>query len=419
MRVLHVFDHSLPHQSGYTYRSLNILRSQQNVGMETWMLTGPRQGSGAAVVETFDGMNFFRTPDPRPIGGGVALEYQRYRALRQRAAEVIRCLRPDIVHVHSPVLNALPVGSLCRRLGIPWVYEVRATWEDAAVSHGTMQFGDTRYRVSQWLETRMFRRADHIFPICDGLAGEISGRGVPAAKISVVRNLVEVPGTAASAGQSDAPASGPEDAGSEVRLGYIGSFYKYEGIDLLLDLAARPWAARNRVRIYLIGGGPQAEALRSEAERRDLGDRVVFVGKVPNNHVAEWYRFFDALVLPRRSERLTELVTPLKPLEAMAHRCTVVASRIGGHQELIRDRETGYLFAPGDVADMEQALATALAERPDWPAMHQRAIDHIAKHHSLAAAGATYRQVFDRLVTGGRRSDVRHGGQAQQSPMPH
>src|SRR5207253_1226453 len=130
--------------------------------------------------------------------------------------------------------NALPALKVGRRLGIPVVYEVRAFWEDAAVDHGTTREGSARYRVSRWLETRALRRAQHVFTICEGLRADIVARGLPQSKVTVIPNAVDVEAFGPGGAPDEALKSRLGLAGASV-IGFIGSFYAYEGLDLLLD----------------------------------------------------------------------------------------------------------------------------------------------------------------------------------------
>ncbi len=179
IRALHVLDHSIPLHSGYTFRTAALLREQRALGWETFHLTSPKQGATAGPFEDVDGLRFYRTPPATgalsklPIGKEIALMKQ----LETRLEEVVREIRPDIIHAHSPVLNALPAIKIARKLGIPVVYEIRAFWEDAAVDHGTTHQGSLRYRVTRKLETRAIQQVDHVFTICEGLRADIVGRG--------------------------------------------------------------------------------------------------------------------------------------------------------------------------------------------------------------------------------------------------
>jgi len=152
-------------------------------------------------------------------------------------------------------------------------------------------------------------------------------------------------------------------------LGFAGSFYGYEGLDLLLDALALLRPRFPDLSALLVGGGLQEEALKRQAMRLGVEKQVVFTGRVAHDEVQRYYDLIDILVYPRRSMRLTELVTPLKPLEAMAQGRVVVASNVGGHRELIRDRETGYLFTAGSASDLAETIASTLERRGEWPRM--------------------------------------------------
>jgi glycogen synthase len=392
MRILHIFDHSLPLHSGYTFRSAAILREQRALGWETFHLTSPKQGPTATAQEEVDGLCFYRSPVPQ-AGGLVPDPVRLMQATEQRMEELVQELRPDILHAHSPVLNAIPAIRVGRRLGVPVVYEIRAFWEDAAVDHGTTAEGSLRYRLTQFLETWALRRVGHTFTICEGLQRDIVGRGIPEERVTVIPNAVDV---------ESFQLSGPADPILRARLGlegatvvgFVGSFYAYEGLDLLLDAFPALLARRPDLRLLLVGGGPQAENLKAQAARLNIADKVIFTGRVPHSEVSRYYDQIDLLAYPRHSMRLTELVTPLKPLEAMAQGRLFVASDVGGHRELIRDGETGKLFKAGDVAALVAAIDALLAGRDQWEALRAAGRDFVENirnwKNSVALYGAPY-----------------------------
>ena len=180
MRILHVLDHSIPLHSGYTFRTAALLREQRALGWQTFHLTSPKQGQTEEALETVDDLSFYRTSaEKSPISSFPLLgQWQLMGQLARRLREVALEVRPDIIHAHSPVLNAVPAIRVGRELGIPVVYEIRAFWEDAAVDHGTTREGSARYRLTRALETWAIRKADHVFTICEGLRADIADRGV-------------------------------------------------------------------------------------------------------------------------------------------------------------------------------------------------------------------------------------------------
>jgi PEP-CTERM/exosortase A-associated glycosyltransferase len=308
-------------------------------------------------------------------------------------------VRPQILHAHSPVLNAIPALRVGRRLGIPVVYEVRAFWEDAAVDHRTTTEGSLRYRLTQRLETHALRRADHVFTICEGLRSDIAGRGIAADKITVIPNAVDIGSFEPGSTPDDALKSRLGLAGADV-VGFIGSFYAYEGLDLLLDALPAMLQQRPTVRLLLVGGGPQDAALKAQAQRLGIADKVVFTGRVPHSEVQRYYDLVDVLAYPRHSMRLTELVTPLKPLEAMAQGRLLVASDVGGHKELIRHGETGWLFKAGSTEALVGAIDELLARREQWPVLRRAGRAFVERERNWAASVARYARPYSALAAG-------------------
>lgn len=368
VRVLHVLDHSIPLHSGYTFRTLSLLREQRARGWETFHLTSPKHTAPFVPEEDVDGWHFYRTPAPAGAQRPGLSELALIRQVEQRLLEVAQVVRPNLLHAHSPVLNAMPALRVGRRLGIPVVYEVRAFWEDAAVDHGTTTEGSLRYRVTRWLETRALRRVDHVFTICEGLRSDIVARGIAADQVTVIPNAVDIAAFDPGGTPDEALKARLGLAGAPV-VGFIGSFYAYEGLDLLLTALPAMLQRRPDVRVLLVGGGPQDAALKAQAAALGIADKVVFTGRVPHAEVQRYYDLVDVLAYPRHSMRLTELVTPLKPLEAMAQGRLLVASDVGGHRELIRHNETGVLFKAGDAVALADAVLGLLERRADWPGL--------------------------------------------------
>lgn len=400
LRVLHVLDHSIPLHSGYTFRTRAILREQRRMGWKTFHLTGPKHTASKAPEEEIDGLHFYRTPAPQGSPRLPGLDqWLLMRQIEGRLEQVAREVRPHILHAHSPVLDAIPALRVGRRLGIPAVYEVRAFWEDAAVDHGSTTEGSLRYRLSKRIETHALRQAAHVFTICEGLRRDIVSRGIAQDRVTVIPNAVDIeafsPGVAPDEGLKTQ--LGLADA---TVVGFIGSFYAYEGLDLLLAALPGLLQRRPEVRVLLVGGGPQDAALRAQARSLGVEDRVVFTGRVPHAEVQRYYNLIDVLAYPRHSMRLTELVTPLKPLEAMAQGRLLVASDVGGHRELIHHGETGWLFEADRADALTDAVDQLLAHREQWPALRAAGRTFVERQRNWAASVARYRPVFEGLTAG-------------------
>jgi PEP-CTERM/exosortase A-associated glycosyltransferase len=403
LRVLHVLDHSIPLHSGYTFRTRSILQQQRALGWETYHVTSPKQGATPAADETVDGLRFYRTA---PGTGALARmpvlnQLAVIDRLAARLLEVAREVQPDILHAHSPALNAVAALRVGRRLGIPVVYEIRAFWEDAAVDHGTSREWGLRYRITRALETYALRRVDAATTICEGLRKDIVARGIPAHKVTVIPNAVDIDDFSVD-GARDAALAGQLGLAGKSVLGFIGSFYAYEGLNVLLDALPVLLAANPEIRVLLVGGGPQEAALKAQAQRLGVAAQVIFTGRVPHSEVQRYYNLIDVLVYPRLKMRLTDLVTPLKPLEAMAQGRLLVASDVGGHGELIEDGKTGVLFEAGNAHALADKTLALLAQPERWPALRQAGRAFVERERSWSASVARYRGVYGALPKAAR-----------------
>ena len=397
MRVLHVLNHSLPTQDGYVYRTHGLLEGQRAHGIETFHLTSPRHEHPMPdPVEQIEGWQFFRTLDRRTQGRlPLFRELMEMRATRARIAEVARDTRPDVIQAHSPILNGYPALWIARRLGIPIVYEIRAFWEDAAVDQGTTRENSARYRAIRALETTLCNRVDGIVTLCAGLKNALTERGIPAGKIEIVPNAVD-PSRFSGMVAADPALVREHDLEGCIVLGFIGSFYTYEGLALMIDAMPALLNMHPDLRLLLVGGGQDEHLLRARASKKGLDGKVIFTGRIPHGKVLAHYGLIDLCVYPRLPMPLTDLVTPLKPLEAMAAGRIVVASDVGGHRELIRDGQTGFLFKAGYLAALIECLQDVLASRQNWPQIRANGRLALAERDWCSVA-EVYRPLFERL----------------------
>ena len=399
MRILHVLDHSIPLHSGYTFRTRSILREQQALGWETFHVTGSKQGVTQAAEEDVDGLHFYRTPK----GSGVLTrlpvlnQLEVIDGLAKRLAEIIPQIKPDVLHAHSPSLNAIAALRAGKQFGIPVVYEVRAFWEDAAVDHGTAKEDGLRYRLTRALETHALKNASAVTTICEGLRKDIVARGIAADKVTVIPNAVDIDKFAVG-GVADLALKQSLGLQGMRLIGFIGSFYAYEGLDVLLRAVPAMLERLPDLRVLLVGGGPQDAQLRQLAKDLGIADKVVFTGRVPHEQVAQYYDLLDVLVYPRLSMRLTDLVTPLKPLEAMAQGRVLAASDVGGHLELIEHGKTGVLFKADDPQSLAKNVGDLLAAQESWPALRINGRRFVEQERNWPISVARYKQIYARLT---------------------
>jgi len=395
-RILHVLDHSLPMHSGYAFRTRAILTAQLAQGLDVRGITGLRHTAEGPDAEMQDTLTFHRTRGQAK--GPAGMREMREISLHADAiCALAKEWRPDILHAHSPALCGLAAIRAGKKLGIPVVYEIRAFWEDAAVGNLTTTEGSLRYRLTRQLENRAVAAADAVMTICHGLRDDLISRGHDGGKIGIMPNGVDLT-LFGDPPPRDEELATQLELGSGPVIGFIGSFYDYEGLDDLI--AAMPALVQSQpdARLLLVGGGPMANALEAQAAASPAASAIRFAGRVPHAEVERYYSLCDVMAYPRKKSRLTDLVTPLKPLEAMAQRTLVAASDIGGHRELITDGETGVLFPPDDPAACADALAGLLARRNSWDLIRAAGRSHVATNHDWMRNSLRYHSVYQALL---------------------
>jgi PEP-CTERM/exosortase A-associated glycosyltransferase len=397
MRVLHVLDVSAPTIAGYASRSRAIVNGQRAMGLEPVVLTSVRHNNpSGAELEEIDGIRHYRTLKP---AAGRRSPLSEVYWLRKRILEVARMERVDLVHAHSPILTGIPAWMAARQLGLKCVYEIRALWEDASVEKGDTGRKSLRYALTRGAETFLTRRVDAVVCICEGLRQDVGARGLPAERLHIVPNGVDVARFVPRAPDGEARAR----LGLEGRtvLGYIGTFGVFEGVEDLVEALARLIkGGRDDLAGVIVGTGKAYESCRRIAERHGLADRILHPGHVPAEEVERLYRAIDVLAYPRRRFRLSELTTPLKPLEAMAMEKAVIASDVGGLRELVQDGVTGLLHRADDVDDLAAKIET-LADDPALRRMLGRqARAWVAEERDWKRIVPRYASVYESVLGG-------------------
>ena len=395
-KVLHVMDHSLPLHSGYSFRSCAILTAQQAAGLEVRVITGLRHTAEGAASEVHDGLIFHRTPGIATGPPGLR-EWREVGLLTAAIERLCDEWQPDVLHAHSPALCGQAALRVAKRRGIPLVYEIRAFWEDAAVGNGTGREGSVKYAVTRQLENHVVAGANAVITICSGLRDDLIARGTDPARITIMPNGVDLKLFGSPLPRDPAFAEAL-DLGDGPVIGFIGSFYDYEGIDDLIAAMPMLIARQPQARLLLVGGGPREDRLRAQAAASPARQAIRFVGRVPHTQVERYYALTDIMAYPRKASRLTDLVTPLKPMEAMAQGKLVAASSVGGHRELIVDGVTGALFAPDSPQACAAALAALLEDRSKWGLRRAAARAHVEQHHDWATNIQRYLGVYQDLL---------------------
>ena len=399
MKILHVLDHSIPLHSGYTFRTRAILNHQRKLGWQTDHVTSAKQVGSTELKETIDGLEFYRTYiDNTLLDKMPVLNYWGIiSSLEKRVLNICDEIKPDIIHAHSPALNGVAAIRAGKKLGIPVVYECRAFWEDAAVDHGTSTEDSIRYKATRAMETWVFKRANAVTTICEGLKKDIIERGVAEQKITTIPNAVDISTFKFAQPAKEALKEELGLQGKKV-IGFIGSFYAYEGLPLLIEACAALFKKDDSIRLLLVGGGPDEDVIKKKVEQYGIGDKVILTGRVPHSDVQDYYNLVDVFVYPRYAMRLTELVTPLKPLEAMAQGQLVLASDVGGHKELIDHGYNGFLFKADNVDSLIETVLKVFDSSGEWQKIREQGRQFVEQERNWATSVANYQKVYPLII---------------------
>jgi glycogen(starch) synthase len=408
MRVLHVLHHSVPYLDGYCIRSKQIVDFQRSIGIDIEVVTLPqhelevqRAPDQWVASETIDGVVYHRTALPSggvsrllcrdPVGRRVLF----MSALRRSIAKLLSSGRFDVVHAHSPVLCGRPALAAASAAGVPLVYEVRGFWEDGFIARWLGGERSIPYRLSRHLETRVFHGASAVVAISRHMLDDIEARGIIRDKLLRVPNGV------------DRQAFQPIEPDTSLRqqlgltgasvVGFIGSFYEFEGLECLLNAMVELRTRVPNVRLVLVGGGEQENLLPQLVRALGLQDHVIITGRVPHKDVARYYSVMDVLVYPRLRNRTTTLTTPLKPLEAMAMRKAVVGSDVGGLRELLDGGRVGLLFEAGNSRELADKLATVLSDAGLRAQLADAGGEYVLGERSWDRLVLKYQQLYESL----------------------
>jgi len=365
MKVLHILDLSLPSINGYSSRSDAIIRNLRLLGVETAQMTCQVYTNFSDSKEDVDGITYHRTNQSKGMFRNIPLlgYIDHVFHLAKRIEEVVSIEKPDVIHAHSPMLNGLAGLLVRKRTGIPLVYEVRAFWEDAAVDTGKTKEGSLRYLLIKNLEQFVFKHANKVACICEGLKNAIVDRGIPTDRLIVSPNAVDFR-KFQHITETDKKLVEELKLSDKKVLGFLGSFFKYEGLEFAIKAMPKILQRIPNAHLLLVGGGNQDAELKALCKKLQLDKHITFTGRVPYQEITRYYSLVDILVFPRENIRLTQLVTPLKPLESMALGKPIIASDVGGHRELIEDGVTGVLFESENIELLAKA-AISLLESPE------------------------------------------------------
>jgi PEP-CTERM/exosortase A-associated glycosyltransferase len=418
IRVLHVLYSAHPDVTGASIRSRYIVETQAAFGLEPVVISSPFQppvdATLARGVEELNGVRYFRCFDDRydhrfmVARKSLAARAKKLTALPAFVREVRRIARRervDVIHGHSLFFCGLAAALAGRSLGLPSIYEVRSLIEEGLVEEGGASSRGLLHSAYRSLDALSVRLATHVITISEGLRRDLTDRGVAGDRITVIGNGADVAAHGPAAARTPAMLETLGFPPNAFVVGYIGTLFAYESLDLVLDAVAALLPSIPELRLLVVGDGPAREALIARAAAAGITDYVRFTGRVPHEAVANHYATIDLFVLPRRPNRLTDLVTPLKPLEIMARGKPLLASSCGGHGELIVAGENGFLYDAAAPNGLVDAIVSLHGRREDLAAIGPRARRWVSEHRSWSDVIQPTVPLYQRLVAQSARAN--------------
>ena len=400
-RVLHLVTDALPTTSaGYTIRTHEVALAQREAGLDPHVATRAgypvTQGriDGRRLVE-LDGVPYHRLLPWRVPGRADALARQSL----ELADALTRQLRPAVLHAASNYANARLALALRARYGLPVVYEVRGFWEDTWLSRypdAAERAKSELYQRNRDLETQCMLAADLVVTLGEAMRDEVVTRGVPAEKIEIVPNAV----SAEFLKPLPDATTLREELGikpDEPVVGEVTSLVPHEGIGTLLEATAILRARGVPARALIVGDGPERAALQRQAARAGLAEAAVFPGRVPAAKVRQFHALLDVFVVPRTPDRVCQLVTPLKPVEAMASGLCVVTSEVKALTEIVKHEVTGMQTVPQDPVSLADCLERLLYSPDIRRKLGDNAREWVSRDRTWAHNAARYRDAYARL----------------------
>lgn len=375
-RLLYLLNYTLPQVSnGYATRAQGMAVGMKECGIDVICMSRPgfpldlKPPMPFTASDTVEGVEYLHDPEP------ILLGTSNLSAYLQGAADVIEKrlldLKPQVVMAASNYNNALPGLIAARRLGIPFWYEVRGFWEITRLSREPEIEHTFNYQLQRAFETLVACNSDRVFTLTQPMQEELVARGVEENRVHLVPNSCDParftprPYDHALADNLGVPQGVPV-------IGYVGSFAPYEGLE---DLALACGELRKQghvFRLLLVGGetgsssekGPVTLEIERIAQESGMADWLIMTGRVPHDVVEAHYSLIDIAPFPRRSQPVTEMVSPLKPLEALAMGKAVMVSSLRALNEMIEHEKTGLVFEKGNIEAFSQMLGRLLKDPP-------------------------------------------------------
>jgi glycogen(starch) synthase len=357
-------------------------------GLELHLVT-PRW-SGGAPLEEIGRVTVHRVDSPVTEGDFYTGAWQTNLRLEQYAHQLWQESGPfDLIHVHD-WLVAFVGAAFKRNYKVPLLSTIHATER----GRGRGQLGSDQSRAIHHVEWWLAYESWRVIACSEYMADEISRYfRCPRDKIDTVPNGVDTIRFDRLEGEGFARFRNRYALPSEHILFNVGRVVYEKGVQVLVRALPLVVAQQPSAKVVIAGKGPEQESLRSLAWQLGVGEKAIFTGFISDEDRDRLFKVADCAVFPSLYEPFG-----IVALEAMAAKCPVVVSKVGGLQDVVQHAETGIVVHPDDPASLAGGIVHTL-QHPDWAAARVASAYHVVREkynwdHIARMTADVYKQVI-------------------------
>lgn len=395
-KICYLVHNSLPYSTGgYATRSHGLLKSLINLGVDIEIFSRP--GYPLDIVKNIKiaDINLADKIDNvlynRIIGPQRNLLSQKDYLTQSVDAllEKMKIIRPSVIISASNYTTAFPALIVAKKLGIPFLYEVRGFWEITRLSKDPAFEKHYDFKIQKNLESFIARNSDHVLTLTGGMKQELIERGVISDKITLFPNSCD-PNEFKVLGKNEELLSKLNIPKDIPVIGYIGSFVSYEGLDDLVEACILLKEKGYEFRLLIVGNenasgqerGPVTQQIIDISVKGKILDWLILPGRIPYSEVEDYYSIIDITPFPRKAWPICEIVSPMKPLEALATGKAIIVSSVDALTEIIEDGRTGLVFEKGSIESLANKIALLLDNEQYRQALSSNGREWLEKNRS-------------------------------------
>ncbi len=410
--IVYYASQSLPHtSSGYAIRTHGLVSSMVSKGYEIDVVL--RNGypldrndfleSTVNHTEVIDSVKYYFSSKESSslINYQEVYNFSKFREYQTLATDTLiqhaKLVKSSLIHSASNFVIGLAGARAAKVLGIPSIYEIRGFWH---LTQSTKRVGyekSDHYNLSEYFEIETAKQSDYVFTITQALKDILVERGVQESKIRVLPNAVDA--SKFNITKKDKVLEKELGFKDKLVIGYIGSFVDYEGLDILLEACALLKESHGDLfKLLLVGDGDVMQQLRRTVQFLQLEEHVVFTGRVSHEEVQRYYTLIDVAPLPRKGLQVCELISPLKPFEAMASGKVLVTSSVQALAEIVDDGNTGLIFEKDNAKDLAAKLELVLTDADLRKRIGENANKWVQENHSWDVISKRVTDIYDKIL---------------------